>query len=273
MRKTLTINDDFSMKIEEVFDITGHGAVITGLIHSGKVVVGDMILISAVEDPQVTLAAYAVGVEMFTKLLDQGEIGDNVGLLLKGVTAQEIKDILPYKAYAFKDNGDQLILSTTDIAAGYDWEDWEQEEKEEKLEGKIRCPHCGKIYVVPEEDLLDEIVTYHCNNCGENFKIGLFGFCKECDEIVGLEHSSLKEILSGMAEKAIENYNHPWKGFRLIPRLIDDVPSSDSWGKCPFCNKEYIRCPNCHDLVVFPPGTDDEAILRCPKCGQRMRHS
>ena len=91
--------------------------------------------------------------------------------------------------------------------------------------------------------------------------------------IVGLEQSSMKEILTDFAEKGIDVLNQPWKGLRIIPRLIDDVPSSDSWGKCPFCNKEYIRCPRCHTLVEFAPGTADEAILRCPKCGQRMRHS
>lgn len=145
--------------------------------------------------------------------------------------------------------------------------------KNEEVQGYIRCPHCGKVYVVPEEDLSDEDVSYHCNNCGQTFDVALFGYCEKCQDIVGLEHGSMREILTDVALKSIGGFLKPWSTLKVLPRFLDDVPSSDNWGKCPFCNKEYIRCPQCHSLVEFYPGTDDEAILRCPKCGQRMRHS
>ncbi len=72
----------FLMPIEDVFSISGRGTVVTGRVESGIVKVGDEIEIVGIRDTQKTTCT---GVEMFRKLLDRGEAGDNIGALLRGV--------------------------------------------------------------------------------------------------------------------------------------------------------------------------------------------
>ena len=79
----------FLMPIEDIFSITGRGTVVTGRIELGTVHVNDPVEIVGFNDkPRSTVVT---GVEMFRKLLDQGEAGDNVGLLLRGVDKKEVK--------------------------------------------------------------------------------------------------------------------------------------------------------------------------------------
>ncbi|ACC98972.1 GTPase - translation elongation factor [Elusimicrobium minutum Pei191] len=78
----------FLMAVEDVFSITGRGTVATGRIERGVVKVGDTIEIIGFRD---TMNTVATGIEMFRKLLDQGEAGDNVGVLLRGVEKNQIE--------------------------------------------------------------------------------------------------------------------------------------------------------------------------------------
>ena len=79
----------FLMPVEDVFSITGRGTVATGRIETGVIKVGEEIqIIGLGEEPK---KSTVTGVEMFRKLLDQGEAGDNVGLLLRGIDKKEIK--------------------------------------------------------------------------------------------------------------------------------------------------------------------------------------
>jgi elongation factor Tu len=78
----------FLMPIEDVFSISGRGTVVTGRIERGIVKVGDDIEIVGIRETQKTVCT---GVEMFRKLLDQGEAGDNVGCLLRGVGRDEVE--------------------------------------------------------------------------------------------------------------------------------------------------------------------------------------
>jgi len=83
------VEKPFLMPIEDVFSITGRGTVATGRIERGKVHVGEKIqIIGFMEKP---LETTCTGVEMFRKLLDQGEAGDNAGLLLRGIDKDEIR--------------------------------------------------------------------------------------------------------------------------------------------------------------------------------------
>ena len=82
------IDKPFLMPIEDVFSITGRGTVATGRIETGVVKVGDEVQIMGLG---ADLKSVVTGVEMFRKLLDQGEAGDNVGLLLRGIDKNEIK--------------------------------------------------------------------------------------------------------------------------------------------------------------------------------------
>ncbi len=78
----------FLMPIEDVFSISGRGTVVTGRIERGIVNVGDEIEIIGIKD---TAKTTCTGVEMFRKLLDQGEAGDNVGVLLRGTKREEVE--------------------------------------------------------------------------------------------------------------------------------------------------------------------------------------
>ena len=78
----------FIMPIEDVFSISGRGTVVTGRIEAGVVNVGDELEIVGIKDTQKTTCT---GVEMFRKLLDSGEAGDNVGVLLRGTKREEVE--------------------------------------------------------------------------------------------------------------------------------------------------------------------------------------
>ena len=82
------IDKPFQMPVEDVFSITGRGTVATGRIEKGKVKVGDELSLVGFGSDKKTVVT---GVEMFRKLLDDGQAGDNVGLLLRGVDKKEIE--------------------------------------------------------------------------------------------------------------------------------------------------------------------------------------
>ncbi len=82
------IDKPFLMPVEDVFSITGRGTVATGRIEAGVIKVGDEVQILGLGADKKSVVT---GVEMFRKLLDQGEAGDNVGLLLRGIDKNEIK--------------------------------------------------------------------------------------------------------------------------------------------------------------------------------------
>ena len=78
----------FLMPVEDVFSISGRGTVVTGRIEQGVVKIGEDIEILGIKETQITVCT---GVEMFRKLLDSGEAGDNVGVLLRGTKREEVE--------------------------------------------------------------------------------------------------------------------------------------------------------------------------------------
>jgi elongation factor Tu len=82
------LDKPFLMPIEDVFSISGRGTVVTGRIDRGIVKVGDEIEIVGIRPTQKTICT---GVEMFLKLLDEGQAGDNVGVLLRGTKREEVE--------------------------------------------------------------------------------------------------------------------------------------------------------------------------------------
>jgi elongation factor Tu len=78
----------FLMPIEDVFSISGRGTVVTGRVERGIVKVGEEVEIVGIRDTQKTTVT---GVEMFRKLLDQGEAGDNIGALIRGIGREEVE--------------------------------------------------------------------------------------------------------------------------------------------------------------------------------------
>ncbi len=132
------IDKPFLMPIEDVFSISGRGTVVTGRVERGIIKVGDNVEIVGIKPTQTSTCT---GVEMFRKLLDQGEAGDNIGVLLRGIKREEVergqvlaapKSITPHKKFKSevyvlsKDEGGrhtpffsgyrpQFYFSTTDV--------------------------------------------------------------------------------------------------------------------------------------------------------------
>jgi elongation factor Tu len=79
----------FLMPVEDVFSITGRGTVVTGRIERGVITTGSTVDIIGIKDAKMT--STVTGVEMFRKILDRGEAGDNVGLLLRGIDKEEVE--------------------------------------------------------------------------------------------------------------------------------------------------------------------------------------
>merc|ERR1712194_557816 len=82
------VDKDFLMPVEDVFSITGRGTVATGRIETGVANTGDVVDILGMGDEKLT--STVTGVEMFRKILDRGEAGDNVGILLRGIEKTQI---------------------------------------------------------------------------------------------------------------------------------------------------------------------------------------
>jgi len=82
------IDGAFLMPIEDVFSISGRGTVVTGRVERGVINVGDEIEIVGIKDTQKTTCT---GVEMFRKLLDRGEAGDNIGALIRGIDREKVE--------------------------------------------------------------------------------------------------------------------------------------------------------------------------------------
>jgi elongation factor Tu len=104
----------FLMSVEDVFTITGRGTVATGRIERGKIKVGEGVEIVGMQEDKLT--STVTGVEMFRKLLDEGEAGDNAGLLLRGIEKSQIRrgmvickpgSITPHTEF----NGEVYVLS------------------------------------------------------------------------------------------------------------------------------------------------------------------
>jgi elongation factor Tu len=82
------IDKPFLMPVEDVFTISGRGTVVTGRVERGVVKVGEEVEIIGLRETQKTVCT---GVEMFRKLLDQGQAGDNIGVLLRGIKREEVE--------------------------------------------------------------------------------------------------------------------------------------------------------------------------------------
>ena len=82
------VDKPFIMPVEDVFTISGRGTVVTGRVERGILHVGDQVEIVGLKETQTTVAT---GVEMFRKLLDEGQAGDNIGVLLRGIKRDEVE--------------------------------------------------------------------------------------------------------------------------------------------------------------------------------------
>ncbi|EQD53619.1 translation elongation factor Tu, partial [mine drainage metagenome] len=85
---TRDVDKPFLMPVEDVFSISGRGTVVTGRVERGVIKVGEEVEIVGIRD---TAKSVVTGVEMFRKILDSGQAGDNVGLLLRGTKKEDVE--------------------------------------------------------------------------------------------------------------------------------------------------------------------------------------
>ena len=113
MENNWDIDRDFFMPIEDRFEIAGRGIVVTGRIETGEINVGDTVIIQNLNN---SITSVVLGVEMFRRLLDRGEAGDNVGILLRGVEKNQI-------------DSDACLIKASE---------------ESSSDVIMRCPSCGR---------------------------------------------------------------------------------------------------------------------------------
>ena len=89
IRTNYDYNGSFRMVVEDVFTITGRGTVVTGRIETGVIQIGDEVIIQRVNGE--SFRTVVTGVEMFRKLLKTAQAGDNVGLLLRGISRNQVE--------------------------------------------------------------------------------------------------------------------------------------------------------------------------------------
>ena len=171
------LDKPFLMPVEDVFTISGRGTVATGRIERGIVKVGDEVQIVGLRDTQKTTIT---GVEMFRKLLDQGQAGDNVGLLLRGIEREAIErgqvlckpnSITPHKRFMaqvyvlkkeeggrhtpfFKGYRPQFYFRTTDVT------------------GSVTLPE-GVEMVMPGDNLEIEVELHNTIACEDGLKFAI----------------------------------------------------------------------------------------------------
>lgn len=142
MENSYDIDRNFFMSIEDKFEIAGRGVVVTGRIETGIINVQDTVIIN---NPDGSVTSIVSGVEMFRKLLDRGEAGDNVGILLRGVR----KDQIASDAYLVKASE----KSSSDII--------------------MRCPNCGRWVMCERASYKNKIADKVVKNSGKIAGAGL----------------------------------------------------------------------------------------------------
>ena len=142
MENSYDIDRNFFMSIEDKFEIAGRGVVVTGRIETGIINVEDTVIIN---NPDGSVTSIVSGVEMFRKLLDRGEAGDNVGILLRGVR----KDQIASDAYLVKASEE----SSSDII--------------------MRCPNCGRWVMYERASYKNKIADKVVKNAGKIAGAGL----------------------------------------------------------------------------------------------------
>ena len=135
----------------------------------------------------------------------------------------------------------------------------------------IKCLHCGEEYTTLREDWKKTAITYNCTKCKKDIEISYFGACSNCQKKVGFYPEALKNNLITIGLNALEGFLRPTSALKSIKRLLDDIPSSNHMGFCPYCHRQYIKCPHCGVSNEINPNTDIHDIIICSSCSGKMR--
>ena len=139
---------------------------------------------------------------------------------------------------------------------------------------KIKCTKCGKEYFVAPEDLDKIDLTYHCDQCGDNFEVSFFDHCPKCKANVGfLEGNAFKKDMYSIGKDLVASVMNPISAIDTFGGFIKNafdgsIDEANGDGVCPTCNTRYIRCHSCHELFSI----DGDAVYKdkftCPNCGK-----
>ena len=144
------------------------------------------------------------------------------------------------------------------------------EEQEQKV--WIKCKKCeGLLYVENEDEWQQVGLEYECNNCSEKIGVSFFGHCSHCEEFVGFFSPELGEVVWEVGKAAIKGFLAPVKALEALGRFVDEIPSAAAAGKCPFCDKKFVKCPSCTVSVEVPVGIEDSQTIICNNCNTKMR--
>jgi predicted RNA-binding Zn-ribbon protein involved in translation (DUF1610 family)/ribosomal protein L12E/L44/L45/RPP1/RPP2 len=140
----------------------------------------------------------------------------------------------------------------------------------------IKCPRCGEVgEITDSRDIRSRHLGYVCPRCRENFTIEFFGVCRSCHENTGFNAHRLVTMITAASNMLLDALEHKPKG--IISSIGDAIkeshPHGSSAGECTFCKQIHIECPACRAAVKFPHNKRiDKDTVRCPDCGQWMRH-
>lgn len=145
------------------------------------------------------------------------------------------------------------------------------ENEEERPDMYIKCPDCGKTFTVDVDDINDHDVMFECNSCGGEIEVSYFGYCPNCQEIVGHRYCSTASLVGNVVGNAVSGFLNPIGAIGSVLARLDNIPSASSYGYCHFCNRLYLECPECGTSVHINKDADDNDVFECPECGTCMR--
>jgi len=149
------------------------------------------------------------------------------------------------------------------------------EAEEGEIEGLIRCKNCDTtISIRPNSFAMN--ADYECPNCKEAVAVSFWGFCVNCNEIVGFHHHSLGKTLLNIGKSFLDGFFADEKEYKRMTKnkvggIFSKVVYAAEWGECPFCGNEYLMCPKCRKPVYWPLNSENNAVVKC-ECGTKMVH-
>jgi tetratricopeptide (TPR) repeat protein len=152
----------------------------------------------------------------------------------------------------------------------------DDDDEEEDVEGGlIKCENCNTIITI-EPNSFAMNADYECPNCNEEVSVSFWGFCDNCNEIVGFHHYSAGKTLLTIGKTILEGFladENEVKKLKkdILGRVFSKIVNAAEFGECPFCEREYLLCPECGKTVRWPLNSDDNAVVQC-ECGTKMRH-
>lgn len=138
----------------------------------------------------------------------------------------------------------------------------------------IKCSKCNEDGYVPSSDLNKTQLTYHCNDCNNDFQIEFFDCCPKCHINVGfIDAGNFTDDMKDVGSRILKSIFSPGKSLLQLANdtkdiFIGNTKDANGDGKCPFCKTRFLRCPSCNELFEIPNKAIWTDRLKCKHCGQ-----